>query len=57
MRCMLCRVKPTVFVPVPALYVVAGLSVCTLDAERLVDALLEGYSAKDVLDEAKSGDW
>lgn len=57
MNCILCHLNPHVAVPVGAGQVVFGMSVCTPDANRLVEAMIEGYSVRDVLRDAKSGNW
>jgi len=56
-NCILCHLNPHVAVPVGAGQVVFGMSVCTPDANRLVEAMIEGYSVRDVLRDAKSGNW
>lgn len=57
MNCILCHLSPQVAAPVAATHTVFGMSVCTLDAERLTGAMIDGYSVRDVLREAKTGDW
>lgn len=56
MRCLICRLKPTIFVPAPALYVVFGVSVCSPHADWLTVSVLDGSSVRDILDEVKAGD-
>ena len=57
MRCLICRLKPTIFVPAPAPYVVFGVSVCSPHADWLTVSVLDGSSVRDILDEVKAGDW
>ena len=55
MNCILCDLSKAQ--AVPALFTVFGLSVCQQDANDLVEALVEGASVRDVLREAKAGEW
>ncbi|QJD53271.1 hypothetical protein SEA_TEMPO_48 [Microbacterium phage Tempo] len=57
MRCIICRLKPHVTVPVPALYVVFGLSLCTIHADKLALELSIGASVREVLRQAEAGEW
>ena len=40
-----------------ASYMVGGAAVCEVDVDPVVEALLDGASMKDILGEAKAGDW
>ena len=57
MRCVICRLKPTVSVPVPALYVVFGLSLCTIHADELTLSISLGASVREILRQAQRGEW
>ena len=64
MSCIICRMawragqKQGVDMDIRnASYTVGGTAVCALHVDNVVDALLDGYSMKDILGEALSGDW
>lgn len=61
MNCIICRMRwlsGDTEVPIRhALYIVGGAGLCATDVDRVVDSLQAGYSMKDILGEAKSGDW
>lgn len=64
MNCIICRMAwragqaQGVDVDVrSASYTVGGAGLCALHVDNVVDALLAGYSMKEILGEALSGDW
>ena len=64
MNCIVCRMQwrsgqaggHVVFIR-SASYTVGGAAVCALHVDNVADALLNGYSMKDILGEALAGDW
>lgn len=60
MFCIVCRMRhlDDEQEPIrPASYIVSGSGLCALDVDRVVETLSRGYSMREILDEARSGDW
>ena len=61
MSCIICRMRwlgGATETPIRgSSYMVGGAAVCAVDVDHVIEALLGGASMKDILGEAKAGDW